>query len=153
MVVGSDGQLAAHLASHHVMTLATLGPEGPWAAAVFYAQDAAGGLLFLSSPTSRHARNLAADPRCAATIQDDFQDWHLIQGVQLEGVVERLHGEALEAAHACYARRYRVAADEAAPPAVRAALAKVAWYRLQPARYVWIDNLQGFGHREEIAPA
>ena len=30
-------EVAAYLAGHHVMTLATHGPEGPWAAAVFYA--------------------------------------------------------------------------------------------------------------------
>ena len=29
----------AYVAGHHVMTLATQGPDGPWAAAVFYAAD------------------------------------------------------------------------------------------------------------------
>ena len=29
-------EVAAYLADHHVMTLATHGPDGPWAAAVFY---------------------------------------------------------------------------------------------------------------------
>jgi hypothetical protein len=59
-------ELAAYLANHHVMTLATQGSNGPWAAAVFYAWFD-GALIFLSSPKSRHAANLAQDGRCAAT--------------------------------------------------------------------------------------
>jgi hypothetical protein len=47
-------QVAAYLAGHHVMTLATQGGEGPWAAAVFYASDGA-SLIFLSAPNTRHA--------------------------------------------------------------------------------------------------
>ena len=39
-------QAAAYLAGHHVMTLATQGADGPWAAAVFYASDGA-SLIFL----------------------------------------------------------------------------------------------------------
>ena len=34
--------VADYLGGHHVMTLATCGPEGPWAAAVFYASDEIG---------------------------------------------------------------------------------------------------------------
>ncbi len=84
--------LAAFLAGHHVMTLATQGAAGPWAAAVFYANDG-GSLIFLSAPTSRHCRNLAADQRCAATIQEDCRDWDRIKGIRLEGRVVQLAGD------------------------------------------------------------
>ena len=66
--------VAAFVARHHVMTLATQGEDGPWAAAVFYAYDD-GAFYFLSSPATRHARDLACDARCAATIQPDVADW------------------------------------------------------------------------------
>jgi hypothetical protein len=58
------------LDAQRVLNLATTGPEGPWSASVYFARDGR-RLLFLSSSRSRHARDLAADPRCAATISGD----------------------------------------------------------------------------------
>lgn len=144
--------VAGYLAAHHVMTLATTGPAGPWASAVFYAGDGA-ALIFLSSPGSRHGTNLAADPRCAATIQDDCDDWKAVKGIQLEGRVRRLDGEAAQDARRGYAERFPIAGPLAAvPPAIAEALSRVAWYRLEPERLLFIDNGRGFGHREEFAP-
>jgi uncharacterized protein len=140
------------LAGHHVMTLATQGADGPWAAAVFYVEDDS-GLLFLSSPRSRHAVHLAQDPRCAATIQDDQDDWTQIRGVQIEGHVAPLAGDAVRQARALYAQRFPVTGPLARVPAPLAeALARVHWYRLVPERLRFIDNGQGFGHREEFGP-
>ena len=81
-----------YLERHHVMTLATCSADGPWAAAVFYVQRSAPPCIFLSSPSSRHCRNLAQDPRCAATIQEDYSDWTQIKGIQLEGRRHRVAG-------------------------------------------------------------
>jgi len=145
------GDVSAYLATHHVMTLATQGAEGPWAAAVFYAWDE-GALLFLSAPTTRHSRNLEADPRCAATIQDDTADWKAVKGIQLEGRVERLHGDAALRARARYGEKFPLVGPLAAvPPAIAEALARIAWFRLVPARICYIDNARGFGHREEFS--
>jgi uncharacterized protein YhbP (UPF0306 family) len=143
--------VSEYLARHHVMTIATHGDAGPWAAAVFYVHDGE-GLVFLSSPGSRHCRNLAEDPRSAATIQDDCEEWSAIQGIQLEGRVAELQGEAESLGRARYAQRFPVARglDSAAAPIVKA-LAKVRWYRLVPERLRFIDNSRGFGHREEFA--
>jgi uncharacterized protein YhbP (UPF0306 family) len=143
--------VADYLAAHSVMTLATQGAEGPWAAAVFYASEG-GSLVFLSSPASRHCRNLALDARCAATIQEDCSDWAQIKGIQLEGRVLELQGEEKESAQRLYAAKFPVAVPADAPPAVREALAKVRWYRLLPERIHFIDNSKGFGRREEFRP-
>jgi uncharacterized protein YhbP (UPF0306 family) len=140
----------AYLASHHVMTLATQGAEGPWASAVFYALDA-GSLVFLSSPTTRHASNLEQDDRCAATIQDDTADWKAVKGIQLEGRVLRLAGDEAVAAYRRYADKFPIVSPLAKiPPAIAAALAKIRWYRLTPSRLYFIDNARGFGHRDEF---
>lgn len=142
--------VADYLAGHNVMTLATLGADGPWAAAVFYAWDA-GSLIFLSSPDSRHGRNLAADPRCAATVQEDYGDWAAIKGIQLEGRVRRLEGDEARRAQQAYAEKFPLVSPLAkVPPAIAAALARIAWFRLEPARLHFIDNSKGFGHRDEI---
>lgn len=140
---------AAFLRGHHVMTLATQGEQGPWAAALFYACDG-DGLVFLSTPASRHARDLARDPRCAATIQGQEQDWRGIRGIQLEGAVEPLAGAGREQARRLYAERFAFVRPEQAPAAILEALARVQWYRLRVARLFFIDNSRGFGRRQQF---
>ncbi len=138
------------LAGHSVMTLATQGPEGPWGAAVFYAHDG-DRLLFLSAPGTRHGRNLARDPRCAATIQDDRDDWPRIQGIQLEGRVNLLSAGGLALARERYGMKFPVVRLAAmAPAAIVEALARVSWYELVPERLYFVDNRRGFGHRDEF---
>ncbi len=75
------------LSKHSCITLATTGPDGPWAATVFYANRGF-DLYFLSGANTRHVRNLDTNPRVAGTINDDAEDWRSIRGVQLEGVAE-----------------------------------------------------------------
>ncbi|MDP1610969.1 MAG: pyridoxamine 5'-phosphate oxidase family protein [Sulfuritalea sp.] len=142
--------VADYLAGHHVMTLATHGAEGPWAAAVFYASEGS-SLIFLSAPNTRHCRNLAQDSRCAATIQEDYREWPEIKGIQLEGRVIELQGEEEKRAQQLYGEKFPVLGPLAkVPPAIVKALAKVRWYRLVPEHFYFIDNSQGFGHREEV---
>lgn len=138
----------AFLEAHHVLTLATTGEEGPWAAAVFYASRGF-TLYFLSAPQSRHARNLAARRRVAGTVQEDTSDWRAVRGVQLEGTVRVLAGAEADQARTVYGAKFPVV-TAGAPPEIAAALAKVAWYELQPDRLYLVDNAAGFGERDEV---
>ncbi len=132
------------------MTLATAGPAGPWAAAVFYVNEGL-RLYFLSSPGSRHCQDLSADPRAAATIQEDYRDWPEIQGVQLEGRVAPVADAELTRVRALYGAKFPVVANIAgAPPAVQAAFASVRWYALTPEALHFIDNSAGFGRRKRL---
>lgn len=142
-------EVADVLARHHVMTLATHGADGPWAAAVFYAVHG-DDLVFLSSPTTRHCIDLVHDARCAATIQSQPADWRAIQGVQIEGRVDQLRGEAQGRARDVYAERFPFVRPAGAPAAIVAALARVRWYRLRIARLYFIDNARGFGDRQRF---
>jgi uncharacterized protein YhbP (UPF0306 family) len=142
-------EVAAFRDEHHVLTLATQGAEGPWAAALFYA-PAGDDLVFLSAPGSRHGRDLAREPRCAATIQDQEQDWRSIRGIQLEGVATQLAGAEREEARRLYADRFAFVRPQLAPAAILEALARVQWYRLRVARLLFIDNRLGFGKRQEF---
>lgn len=142
--------VAAYLERHRVMTLATCGADGPWAAAVFYVHVGP-ALYFLSSPSSRHCRNLAHDPRCAATVQEDYSDWAQIKGIQMEGRAGEVRGDEALLARQRYADKFPLVARLAsAPAAIVAAFARVHWYRLQPEHMHFIDNSRGFGHREPI---
>ncbi|MDX1665183.1 MAG: pyridoxamine 5'-phosphate oxidase family protein [Candidatus Promineifilaceae bacterium] len=140
-------EVLAYLRNHQVMTLATAGDDGPWAAAVFYANDGY-DLYFLSAPTTRHSRHIATDPRAAAAIHEDYSDWRAIQGIQLEGPVTMLTAAEADAARTIYAEKYPfiVAADAT----IQRALQKVAWYRLRPAHLFFVDNQRGFGRREQL---
>jgi hypothetical protein len=143
-------KVLAYLRAHHVMTLATHDRAGPWAAAVFYASEGF-TLYFLSSPKSRHGRQLAANPAAAAAVQEDYADWPQIKGVQLEGSVRALRGSEADRARRLYGEKFPVIRRLAgAPAAIAAALNKVRWYELVPERLYFVDNSVGFGHRDEV---
>lgn len=142
-------QLAlAYLATHQVLTLATNGPEGLWAAAVFYVNDGF-DLVFLSAGHTRHAQNITAVPHVAATIQEDYRDWQEIKGIQLEGRVSLLTDVSRETAIARYLQKYPFLAG--ADVNMQNALTKINWYLLRPERLYFIDNSLGLGHRDEIS--
>ncbi len=139
-----------YLAAHTVMTLATTGADGVWAAAVFYVNEGF-ACYFLSSPQSRHGRHLVDDPRVAATVQGQDDDWRTIRGVQMEGAVTRLAGADKDRAFALYGGKFPQVGDVARRPIeIAAALGRVSWYRLSPDRVYFVDNTKGFGHRDEV---
>lgn len=151
-MTGLRERVLDYLRGHHVMTIATLGESGPWAAAVFYVNDGF-KLYFLSAPSTRHCANIAADARIAATIQEDYADWPAIKGIQLEGTARELQGTEADAARRLYGTKFPVVGDPAsAPAAIAAAMAKIRWYQVEPDRLWFVDNSAGFGHRDELIP-
>jgi len=141
-------QVLAYLRQHQVMTLATIGPEGPWAAAVFYVNNDF-SFYFLSTGHKRHTQNFAEHNQIAAAIQEDYKDWPSIKGIQLEGVVSQLQGTERQQAISLYEDKYPFI--KTASSAIRLGLARVNWYQLLPNRLYFIDNSKGFGHRDEIS--
>lgn len=143
----------AVLGEHSSLTLATSGPAGPWAAGLYFASD---GLIlyFLSDPASRHCREIAANPRVAAAIHEDYEDWREIRGVQLEGRAE-LVLDAADLARAWevyltkfpFVRQFRVGDGLE----IMGRTVRTRFYRLVPARVLYLDNRRGFGYREELA--
>lgn len=137
----------AYLEEHRVMTLATAGSQGPWAAAVFYASQGF-DLYFLSAKQTRHVRDLTLNPRVAAAIQEDYRDWPDIKGIQLEGVVHKLTGKDRKEAINLYQGKFPFIVSAGAQ--VQSALRRVSWYRLAPDRLYFIDNSLGLGHRDTV---
>lgn len=137
----------AYLENHTVITLATYGPYGLWAAALFYANDMF-DIYFLSAGHTRHAMNIETNKRISGTIQENYHDWQSIKGIQLEGSVEKLAADDMRKAINVYALKYPLIAADNEP--VKTALSDIDWYRLTPERLYLIDNSKGFGHRDEI---
>ncbi|MCP5094927.1 MAG: pyridoxamine 5'-phosphate oxidase [Chloroflexi bacterium] len=136
-----------YLETHQVMTIATVGANGVWAAAVFYVNDGF-DLFFLSAAHTRHAQNIETSPQASATIQEDYRDWQDIKGIQLEGCVEKLSGESRRYAETMYVEKYPFL--QRVPLKIQTALKKISWYKLTPTRLYFIDNSKGFGHRDEL---
>jgi uncharacterized protein YhbP (UPF0306 family) len=150
------------LARRNVMTLATAAGGDLWAASVFFAADGL-DLLFFSRPDSRHGRHLAVRPWAAATVEGEYDDWREIQGLQLEGPVERLGADELPRALGVYRTKFpwvegmlhgALGPGEATVVVeVAGVRTEVGFYRLRPRRVVLVDNRRGFGHREELVVA
>ena len=146
-----------YLKLHNTVSLATERDGRPHAATVFYVSIGY-QLYFLSSPSSRHGENLSLNPQVSATINEDYSDWLLIKGIQLEGQVEIVGGivESGKIAKA-FIKKFPTVADFLFSPrklgqAIASKVAKVKFYKLTPSRIYFIDNEIGFGQREELIP-
>jgi uncharacterized protein YhbP (UPF0306 family) len=130
------------------MTLATCAQGRPWASDVYFAADG-WKLVFFSSPGSRHCRNLAANPACAATIHPVVASWRDIHGLQLEGRGEPVEGViAMARAAAVYCAKFPFAkALLEAPGESAAKMARVRPHVFIPEVVRLTDNRQGFGTR------
>ena len=147
-------RIAAFLAEHTTLTLATVDAEGaPAAAAVFYAHDAGFNIYFLSEERTEHGRNLLADARVAGTIHADGQDWRGIRGLQVRGQARPAAGTELVRAAAVYGRKFSFVAAALAgsgsPGVLAGPLARARFWVLQPAWFRLIDNTVRFGFKEE----
>jgi uncharacterized protein YhbP (UPF0306 family) len=144
-------EIAALLDRHHVMSLATVCPDGPRAANLFYARDGF-ALLWVSDPSSRHSVAVEADARVAATIATDYSDFPEIQGLQISGRAFRV----IETSSRQHARRrlearypfLHAAAD--ASEELRKAYERAQFYRLEPASITIIDNTRGLGFKQTL---
>lgn len=146
----------AYLAAHNTVSLATVGPEGPWAATVFYV-NVGTDLYFLSEPKTRHCQNIRATGRVAGTINEDYRDWQEIKGIQLEGRAEEVTNplEIMRALGA-YLDKYPFVRQFLSPgkllEGVRIAgkTFDIRLWRLRPERLYYLDNARGFSNRQEL---
>ncbi|UCG73352.1 MAG: pyridoxamine 5'-phosphate oxidase family protein [Chromatiales bacterium] len=144
------------LAAHNTITLATGQDRQPWAAAVFYASDAALNLYFVSDARTRHGRDMQANDRVAGAINPDCGTWDEVKGLQLEGRVRVLSGAARLKGLGHYLAKFhdvkalfdqpRDANEETIAERLKAA----NLYCLQPDRIRLIDNSRWFGFKEEL---
>ena len=82
-------RIASFLDLHHVMSLATIGPDGPYASNLFYARDAL-ALIWVSDPASQHSIHIESRAQVAATIAFDYHDFVEIEGLQVLGRARRI---------------------------------------------------------------
>jgi uncharacterized protein YhbP (UPF0306 family) len=130
------------------MTLATCADGTPWATDVYFA-PMDWDLVFFSSPASRHCRNLAANPACAAAAHAPAATWQDIRGVQMEGEAAPLEGALVTSrALLAYFAKFpfaRTLLDN--PGATAAKLVSARPHRFRPHAIRYLDNALGIGTR------
>ena len=145
-----------YLEGHHTLSLATAGDDGlPHAATLFYVNRGL-EIFFVSSPSSRHGLNLKHNSQVSVTIDEDYDRWRLIKGIQMEGLVKTVGGIWENGRLALsFVKKFPDVADFFSAPQklgekIFSKVEGVGFYELNPSRIYFIDNERGFGHREEL---
>ncbi len=138
MTTAFSKTIDAFLLNHHVMSIATCGVDGPWAASVFYVVDlAARRLLFFTSESTRHGSALLLNGAAAATISSQQRDISRLTGLQASGTALMLEGKEAGNGNAIFGAAFPEVAGMKAP----------IW-AFRPAMIKLTDNGEGFGHKE-----
>ena len=128
-----DERIARFLGRHHVLTLATAADGTPYCANAFYAYDKGRNrLVFTSDLSTRHAREMLAERRVAASVVLETRIVGKVQGLQLCGTVARGDEEDKRR----YLHRFPYAA-----------LAELTLWALVPDYLKFTDNTLGFGKK------
>lgn len=87
------------------MTLAAADERGtPWASPVWFARRDERRFTWVSRPTTRHSRNIAARPDVAIVIYDSQTTPAERQAVYIEAAATELEGEELDAGISAFSR-------------------------------------------------
>lgn len=99
------------LQHHHVVSIATQSPAGGlWSASCFYVFDEADAqLIVLTSRTTQHGSNMAAQPRIAGTVSGQPENITKISGIQFQARAVCLENEAARRAAALFYKAHPVA--------------------------------------------
>ena len=135
--ISTSDDVRALLERENTLVLATTADDGtPIATPLFYYPDGEGNLYWLSSPDSRHSRNLSARPRVAAAVFAQVSHWKEIRGVQMEGAAETVTDPAARAAMLGPYRRCF-----ALGPELDEVIERSAMYVFRPEWWHYIDSL------------
>jgi nitroimidazol reductase NimA-like FMN-containing flavoprotein (pyridoxamine 5'-phosphate oxidase superfamily) len=128
-------ELRALAGRENTLVLATAADDGtPIATPLFYYADDELNLYWLSSPDSRHSRNLSVRPSVAVAIFAQVSNWREIRGVQMEGVAEAVPD--CETILAQYRRRFSLG------PELDEVIARSTTYVFRAAWWHYIDSLK-----------
>lgn len=136
--------ITSYLQSHKKMTLATVSANGrPMAHTVEYASEGV-TVYFATNRSSRKVQNIRKNPHVAYTVDEDYEDWFTIKGVQVEGVATVL-AERTEIGKA--ARLY----IEKFPFIVSFPQSfEIVFVKIEPVSGFYLDYSKGFAHKERV---
>lgn len=134
------------LRAESTLALATTDGAGtPCVAPVFYLCQSGLRLYWLSSPRSRHSRNLRLRPDAAATVYRATARWQEIRGVQMRGHAGLVRSRQERASIvAAYSEHFALG------PLVRPLLVRASLYVFAPTWVRYLDNSVRLGYSCEF---
>jgi nitroimidazol reductase NimA-like FMN-containing flavoprotein (pyridoxamine 5'-phosphate oxidase superfamily) len=97
--------VAAVFAGNRYMTLGTADAEGqPWVSPVWFAREGYDALFWVSSPETRHSRNLAVRPQVSIVVFDSQVPVGSAVAVYMQAVAAEVTGAYLEHGMEVFAR-------------------------------------------------
>ena len=138
--------IETYLKNHGLLTLATVSPEGlPMAHSVEYIHEG-NTIYFISHQDTRKMANIANNPKVAYTVDEDYQDWTVIQGIQMMGEASFVQDPAeFKRLMGIYMQKFPQV--KVFPQEMVEAMKLV---KVEPVHAKYIDNTQGMGHHELI---
>lgn len=139
------------LEESRVMTLATSGPHGPWAAPVLYAWEPSDPplLYFMSRLGTRHVQDALRTGQAAAAIHPP--DTRPLRGVQMRGTVLLLSGEAAARAIQRYLLRFPSARGRFPVEDILEEQGEIRFFCFRPEQaFVLSEPHFGWGVRREV---
>lgn len=123
-----------------VMTLATCVQDVPWTCTVAFAYDENLNLYFISNAQTRHAQEIAQNPRVAVAMHEHQNpyDPRKVKGLQLQGRAEALLGQEAVRALVTYIRRFPKARALAIRKLMELQTAQI--FRVKPERVLILDK-------------
>ncbi len=134
-----------------VMTLAVAWEKGAWSSPVYYLYRK-NAFYFFSSPDARHIRgSVQSGGRAGGSIFKDALSFNEIQGVQMEGLIERVqkNREGLTAAGA-YLKRFAIPHGDMDALVFIKQRYRASFYRFVPRGLVYMDNRVAMGFKKEL---
>jgi general stress protein 26 len=132
------------LSSHAYINLATVSADGtPLAHTLGYASDGA-TVYFMTDKNTRKAKNITGNPSVAYTVDEDHTELGRIQGIQMTGKASLLTDNSIiEKVMGIMAGKFPGMSEMPQNP-------DYVFFKIEPAEAQFIDNTQGFGHRDVV---
>ncbi len=136
-----------YLKIHKKMTLATASADGqPIAHTVQFVSEGS-KVYFFTKPQARKVANIIKNKRVAFAVDQEYDDWNNIQGVQLMGIASIIEDE--DEKMRVFGLLKQKFAQLAKAPDEFAKRHHII--RIDPAQGRFIDNTVSFGHHDDIS--
>lgn len=133
-----------YLNGHHKMTLATCSLKSqPAAATVEYVTN--GEIIYFgTNKNTNKVQNIQQNPTVAYAVDEDYDDWHAIQGVQIMGTASVVTDEQeAQKIGAIFGQKFPQMSDI---PVTEDSI----FVKIEPKRGHFIDYSKGFAHRDTV---
>jgi len=135
-----EKEIIEYINSHRLCTIALSRSNVPSAHTVYYINDGL-ELFFEADPITDKVKTIQVNPKIALTIDEDYDDFGRIKGIQLVGravMVPKDHEDELRHKHA---DRFPSAKDYGGVPDHH------VWIKVVPEKIYFLDYEKEFGHR------